>query len=560
MKNPFTHGGAAKINKEELLDIFIDSGDSNIITEGENNIFIKGNRGSGKSMLMLHNSFLIKENMHRIGIYVDCRNAFFSRIDQYFNKNDFQASIVSEHILVTGMALSLSTIVKEILFEEKDNQLLDEGLSYYFDSFHSTSERPCFDDFHSWLNKQIVELQTELMKAPEEFIKTKAYSYLSLIDVIISILKRTSILKDTHFMFLIDDAVFLNEHQQKTLNTWISYRDTSSVSFKVAITSIREYSFLTNQDSAILENHDYITLDLERKFFSENDEFHNFAKKIVEKRLKLSGSTLLADDFFPTSPQFEEELKQIKDNFIKGEYPEQKQQTVEFRKKKSSKFTRAIYFRLRHEKSKANLPELPYTGFKILTNISTGIVRNLLVPCFKMYEKELEKNGKVEVISTNIQYHTLKAESERMWNDIDKLPTQIKDCTEDDAKRLKKILVNFGKYLKNKLLDPNSTEKRILSFVIEDLEDCADSGKVQEIKKVLNIGISSSFLYTRIGANRSGGKTIFYTPNRILWVNLGLDPVGQNGRHSIPVDDFYRMMKDENLVYQNNDNQMELNL
>ena len=43
MNNPFIYGGAAKINEKDLLDIFIDSGDSKIITEGENNIFIKGN-------------------------------------------------------------------------------------------------------------------------------------------------------------------------------------------------------------------------------------------------------------------------------------------------------------------------------------------------------------------------------------------------------------------------------------------------------------------------------------------------------------------------------------
>ena len=560
MDNPFKHGGAAKINEEELVKIFIDSGDSNIITEGKNNIFIKGNRGSGKSMLMLYNSFAIKKDKHRIGIYVDCRNAFFSRIDQYFNKNKFQASIVSEHILVMGMVLSLTTIIKKIPFCPIDKQLLKKELGYYFDTFNLKEEQSCLDNFHHWLNKQIVELQTELMQAPEKFIKTKAYSYLSLIDVVISILKKTNTLKDTHFMFLIDDAVFLNKHQQRTLNTWISYRDTSSVSFKVAITSIREYNFLTNQDSAILENHDYITLDLERNFFSKRDEFYRFAKKIVEKRLELSGSKLLAEAFFPESDKFNKELAQIKNDFIDGKYPEQKEKTRNGRKTNSSKFIRAIYFRLSHETQKANLPELPYAGFKVLTNISTGIIRNLLVPCFKMYTKESENNGEIQSISTSVQYQVLKEESERMWSDIEKLPAQIRDCTEGNATQLKNILTNFGKYLKNTLLNPVSTEKRILTFVIEDLENHVNIDKVQEIKKVLNIGISSGLLYTRIGADHNGGKTTFYTPNRILWVSLGLDPVGQNGRHPIPVDKFYQMMKVPNLPNKNDSNQMELNL
>lgn len=70
-------------------------------------------------------------------------------------------------------------------------------------------------------------------------------------------------------------------------------------------------------------------------------------------------------------------IDEIKENFIKGTYPELKDQTEEYRKTKASKYTRAIYFRERLEKPRSNNPTTAYTGFNTLVNISTGVIRNL---------------------------------------------------------------------------------------------------------------------------------------------------------------------------------------
>lgn len=566
--NPFIYAHAANINNEELVKIFIDNDNSRIM-DNNNNVFINGYRGAGKSMLMKYNSFPVKningDNMlERIGIYIDCRNPYFTKMDAEFNENKFQQATISESFLVLSMALSLLDMVISIDKNKlsDDLELITNEFDYYFDEFTPNSSATILQDMRNWLNKQIISLQQETQHITENFINnSKVYSYLSLIDVIINTLKQTSALKETHFMFLIDDAILLNEPQQKSINSWVSYRDTSNVSFKVAITSKDEYNFITNHGGIILESHDYIMLDLEKNFFSNNTEFYNFAKKIIEKRFEISNIKTSVDEFFPQSVYFKEQLEEIDKKFIAGEYPEKSNYSAQQRKENVSKYRRAIYFRLNQETPKSNLPELPYTGFDALSNISTGVIRNLLMPCHKMYEMEFKEDRILTNISKKTQYTVLKNESESAWSDIDSLPSVIPNCTEDDAIQLKNMLSNFGKYLKKILLDTSSTEKRILTFTIEDLNRPSNSDIKNEINKILKIGVQSGLLYVRLGADHNGGKTKFYTPNRILWVSLGLDPIGQNGRKPFPAQTFYKMMKNENFSFKkHNENQAELPL
>jgi hypothetical protein len=356
-------------------------------------------------------------------------------------------------------------------------------------------------------------------------------------------LKKLSDLTNTHFSFFIDDGHNLSRSQQKTLNSWISYRDTTDVSFKVSIPSKREYIFETNTNSIILINHDYIVLDLEKEFFGYNSNFYKFAKSVIDRRLeKYDISTQDAEEFFPEHPDITKELENISKDFINGEYEEQKKRSKEERKKIVSKFKRAIYFRLRLENSKANLPTLPYTGFNTMVNISTGVIRNLLVPCSEMFI--IEKNNQQNIpnrIEPKTQYEGLKKLSEEKWEEIKNLSSTISNCDEEIANKIYKFLNNFGIKLKSILLDKNSSEKQILTFTIEKLED---SEYKNEIIEILNIAEKAGLIYTRMGPGKNSNRTIWYTPNRILWVSMGLDPVGQNGRTNITPSKFIDMTKE----------------
>ncbi|TDA62488.1 hypothetical protein E0765_11805 [Sulfuricurvum sp. IAE1] len=555
--NPFIHEAATNIDDTLLYKMFIDNEHSRIF-KSHKNVFILGYRGSGKSMLMRYHSFPIQikhnyeevKNYSEIGIYVSCMTPIFQRLDFGLNDDSFQISIMSEHILVLTMAERLLNTFLQLEnspFSSSDLQGIKEEIEFYFDA--QLTEENVLKDFHKWIRKNLVNTQRHLDRSPEQFISS-AYTYSSLIKPLIEVFKEVPILKHTHFMFMIDDGQMLSTSQQLSVNNWISYRDTSDVSFKVAITSTNEYSFLTSRNNVILENHDYIMLDLERDFFSGKSDFVQFAKKIIERRLRVFGLTQVdAYDFFPIDSGFQVELESIKEKFIGGHYPEREQWTQEQRQANASKFIRAIYFRLYSEQHKANKPRLAYTGFDVLTNISTGVIRNLLVPCSVMYEKEKENQQAVQYISPKTQYETLLEESSKTWDKINELSVKIVDCTNEHTVRLQRVLESFGEYLKIKLLDPSGTEKKILSFTIHDLDK---SPYCDEIKEVLQIGIRGGLIYTRIGPDHEGGRTMWYTPNRILWPSLALDPVGQNGRKNFVAATFYKMMTDASYSHKEN--------
>ncbi len=557
--NPFIHEAATNIDDSLLYRMFIDNEHSRIF-KSHKNVFILGYRGSGKSMLMRYHSFpiQIKHNFNEtkscdeIGIYISCMTPLFLRLEFWLNEDNFQVSVMSEHMLVLTMAERLLDTFLQLEtspFKTEDLQNIKDEFEFYF-NVHLSQDN-VLKDFHRWIRKNLVDTQRHLDSSPAEFLM-EAYTYSSLIKPLIEIFKEINTLKHTHFMFMIDDGQMLSKSQQLSVNNWVSYRNTADVSFKVAITSTDEYSFLTSSKNVILENHDYIMLDLERDFFSGKSDFVQFAKRIIEQRLQVFGlQKTEANHFFPIDQDFQTELDSIKLKFIAGEYPERGQWSEEQRKANASKFIRAIYFRLYEERQhKANKPKLAYTGFDVLTNVSTGVIRNLLVPCSLMYEKEKDNQSRVQYISPKTQYDTLLEESKKTWEKIDELSVKIVDCTHEHTIRLKRILESFGEYLKIKLLDPSGTEKKILSFTIHDLEQ---SEYCEEINEVLQIGIRGGLIYTRMGPDHEGGRTMWYTPNRILWPSLGLDPVGQNGRKNFVASIFYRMMTENSFSHQKND-------
>lgn len=540
--NPFIHDAATNLSEEIISELYIDIEDSEMI-ESQRNVFVTGYRGSGKSMLLRHNTFSMRysrnQNLDFIGIYVSCMTPFFSQKEHLLVDDNFQKKIVDEHMLVLVMSINLIKSIKnDFLLSDEESKIIQE-LKYYFDIDSSS-----LDDFYRFLNRELFNTQKETNISPETFYKN-AYTFSSLIFPIVEALSSIDKLLNTRFSFLIDDGQLLSDFQKRSLNSWISFRDTRKINFKVAITSTKEYAFYTDTNSVILDNHDFVVVDLEKNFFGKETNYFEFAKKIIERRLQKFGfKNHKAEEFFPEDVNFEKRIDEIKENFIKGTYPELKDQTEEYRKTKASKYTRAIYFRERLEKPRSNNPTTAYTGFNTLVNISTGVIRNLLIPCSTMYEYEKNKSklDKVEYIHSKTQYEAIIKESQKKWESLKYLSVQIEGCDEETSLKIEKFLKNFGNQLKSILLDPSSTEKQVLTFTIEKLDDYH---KKNNIKQILLIAEKAGLLYSRIGPGRNSNRTTWYTPNRILWTELGLDPVGQNGRINIRPEDFEHMTENE---------------
>src|SRR5208337_1110196 len=130
-------------------------------------------------------------------------------------------------------------------------------------------------------------------------------SFASGVMPLLGVIRRIPALNDSHFLLMMDDAHDLNEHQSRLLNSWIAYRDHSYFSFKVATAKVRQPAFITATGGAILEGHDFTTIDMEQPLQTATSDFGRMAALIIEKRLRKTGIEKSAREFFPVSPQFE---------------------------------------------------------------------------------------------------------------------------------------------------------------------------------------------------------------------------------------------------------------
>jgi len=277
-------------------------------------------------------------------------------------------------------------------------------------------------------------------------------------------------------------------------------------------------------------------------FHNEEADFGRLANLLIKRRLEKCGINTAPQMFFPVSPQMLAQLKESEEAVRKEAvklYGNDRGRISDH----VYKYKRAHFFRNRS--TKANRPE--YSGFDTLVFLSTGVVRNLLIPCYWMYDKvlslsgqevsshlesQLDKNHNVpSSIPPHIQSDVILSRSRALWdwarNELDK---SIEGCSGENAKRAYQLLDNLAILYRERLLRHKS-EPRAISFTISGTDD----PHFDEMMEVLRILIDAQLLYVRSGAAKDKGKReSYYVPNRMLWPDRGLDPHGQHARVSIP--------------------------
>jgi hypothetical protein len=283
----------------------------------------------------------------------------------------------------------------------------------------------------------------------------------------------------------------------------------------------------------ILEGHDFLTIDLQKPFQSAASDFGKLARDVVKKRLSSIGVTATAEQFFPISDDVGRDLDRCHkeaESEAEARYPgpSNKKRRWDY----VYKYARVKYFRDRS--TRANLPS--YSGFDTITHVSTGVIRNLLMPCYWMYDAvyselpEGKRDGPIEVIPPEVQSSVLVNQSQRLWRWIESsLSSSIDNCTLEDGRRVYNLLDKLGELFRHRLLKAKS-EPRALAFSI--------SGMTREyegdVMRVLNIARRAQLLYFRSGpAKDEGRRETYYVPNRMLWPVRGLDVVGQHARASL---------------------------
>lgn len=547
--NPFEYEAANNLEQRDIIDFYIEDYNFSRFIQSTKNIFLVGERGSGKTMALLYNSFPIqhkinKENnclsYERIGVHIPCNTPLFVKKEYLLIPDEYKKAIICEHFLVLAIVYSIANTlgqIDEILdaINSIQGDLYDE-IEYIWDIELKRGGRSFFDSIQKYINHEAVVTQKRINKFDSDSFYENALSFSSCVLPFLELMRTIPILEKSHFMIMIDDAHDMNEYQIKALNSWIAYRDHSLFSFKVATAKIDRPTCITSTGGSILEGHDFITVDMEQAYQNTETDFYKLSKQIIEKRLQRIGIDNSVEEFFPINPSLKEDLVKYRE-----------QARIEGVKKYGSdnnkavndfvyKYHRAMYFRER--KDKANKP--PYSGFETIVDISTGIIRNMLDPCFWMYAKALnEQNDEaIEFIPPAIQTSIFVERSQRLWDIMEAgLDKVISNCTADDAKHINNLFKNLMALFSQRLkLD--ISEPRAIVFSISQIDVYPE--RYNQVLRLLNIARRAQYLYTRTGnAKEKGRQETYYVPNRLLFPSLGLDPHGQYSRASIKIKDLY---------------------
>ena len=477
-------------------------------------------------------------NSH-IGFYIPCNTALTHK-QEYLLLPEVEQAITSEHFLAYGIGASIAKDCMAIAddFSESDNQSLVEEFSYLFGDSPASEQKP-FVYLKRLIQSKLRQDQEKMAKGTLVETPDEPTSFYTFIIPILEALKNTTLLKDSHISLLIDDAHDLKSHQKTVLNSWLGYRDHSVFSLKVAIAGIRIYDLRTAFGGTILEGHDYITVDLEQPFQNKESGFGKFARQVIQKRLDNVGIKATPDEFFPESAAFVAAMAEC--NKIAKQRALDKGILESDTKAINDyvfKYSRAIYFGERSPK--AGRPT--YAGFDTLVHLSTGVIRNLLDPCYWMFEEYQSTSSGDALVSIphDIQSRVVQDRSSTWWEFIrNKLDTQVEGCGKSESDKLRNLFTALAEHFKYRLQNHKS-EPRILTFVISRMTDEAR----QELEPILRLAQKAQLLYVRNGRSKDGGgREDFFTPNRILWPEYGLDVHGQHGRASIKANDLINAMR-----------------
>jgi hypothetical protein len=544
-RNPFEYEAASKLTPHQLLEYYIEDFNYSRFVRSKRNVFLVGERGTGKTMALRYHSlpvYVLQQkkkddelDLSIISVYVPCNTPLTHR-REYELLDQLNASLSSEHFLVLSIMdriiESLSEI-NEFLTSDDEDHLRGE-LSYLL-NLEIPVNVPFFRALRLAFGKSSSDAQRALnTKTDAESSLRNLLSFTSGLLPLLTCLAHLPKLSNSHFSLMLDDVQYFNPYQIKAMNSWISYRDNSLFSFKVATTRVEYPTLETSSGGCILEGHDFTRLDMEQPYQNKTSAFAKMAREIISRRLATIAVGKTPEEYFPLSAEMAQDIENAEAQA--REEADEKFPTGTTKQKDDYiyKYARAIYFRNRA--SKANLP--PYSGFEVLVHMSTGVIRNLLDPCYYMYDAMYSqwhaesREGKpiFDSIPSSVQTQVILSRSTKKWEltkgELDKT---IDDCSREDARRVYQLLDNLAILFRARLLSEIS-EPRAVSFTISNFTHDLQA----KLEPVLTVARKAQLIYVYTSSGKDlGRREVYYMPNRMLWPVRGLDPIGQHARVSI---------------------------
>lgn len=397
----------------------------------------------------------------------------------------------------------------------------------------------------SGMFQQITEIFDELYREVGHFAKRLAIDsvnrytgplcgYHEFLVPAIDALRKLPFLPDAPTYLLVDDADYLNSHQTKVLNSWISTRTIETISIKVS-TQFRYKSFSTISGFRIESPHDFHEVNIAHLYTTDRGQYTKRIREVVRRRLEWWSKKnsyaveVEPDKFFPPNEKQEAQIREIEEQ-LRTAF---KDTGRGYRSSDDvTRYARPNYIRALGGPSKST-SNYSYAGFSQLVHVSSGLVRYFLEAAAIMFDDQIinDGDGTVKSIKDSIQDKVIRAEADnllgrdfdtifsvdqRAWSDATGEPAS-RDDVAWKMKKLRNLIHALGGVFYARLIS-DFTDRRVFSVSISGE---ASSG----VKDILDLGVQFGFFHRSMIGNKSGtGRSPLYVLTRRLAPFFKLDP------------------------------------
>lgn len=526
---------------------------------------LNGPRGSGKSMIfrylladcqsLAHDVPLSK--LQFLAFLVSIKNtgptASLMEFTEAQEGNPNAGFVLNEHILTIYVASKIYKSLEGLDIPDRTDWI--EAATSYFESTIKHLLRGCECDLRdcelsrahsvSAVFEHITKVFDDLYRSAVQYSKRLAIDvvhpytgplcgYTDFLVPAMRALQELPFLPKSPIYLLIDDADYLNLHQTKVLNSWISTRTSDTISIKVS-TQFHYKSFSTISGFRIQSPHDFQEIDIAHLYTTRNSQYMKRVKRIVLRRLawwSLKNSISIQQEpeaFFPVNEHQEEKIKSIEQelraNFDKSGRGHRASDDV-------LRYARPNYIRSLGGLSKSG-STYSYAGFSQLVHISSGLVRYFLEAAAIMFDNQIieEDMATCTFIRPSIQDSVIRQEADKLLGrdsdafSID-LPRDWEEATSTrtysegstlEATKLRNLIHALGGIFYLRLVSDHS-ERRIFSIAISGVA-------TSDVKDVLELGVQLGFFHrTMIGNKEGTGRSPLYVLTRRLAPFFKLDP------------------------------------
>jgi hypothetical protein len=557
--NPFTVSSPEMMDAAEMRRLYVPLAE-NFEIEDQPHVFVHGHRGCGKSMMlrlmapdckMLALGCGIKD-LPYLGLYgsiksTDLDIAEFGRI-----KNQFAGVVLAEHSLCLFVASKALQSLRDHTATALNSAEARCELRSFLQKMvlsrlpSNDGQPPQVEDESDPLRVAIEAIDTKysefmdymrLLSLTEEYLPFpgKVVGYREFLFPLCAGLTSMSFMPNGKPVYiLLDDADNLNAIQTQVLNTWVSYRTGSKVSFKIS-TQLSYKHLRTSANQRIEAPHDFKEVNISTIHTGglAKGSYPDWVAAIVCKRLKEHKIDATAREFFPVAKEQEDKIDKMKDE-LKAKWDKEGRG---FRPgDDATRYARPDYIKSLGGTSKQGSTYL-YAGFDQLVHISSGIIRYFLDDAASMFAEESKvlqaKSGYqgpivVGSVRPSIQDRVVRDSADALMIDIlDRLHDEAEDelaqiGTKDDFKQLRNLIQALGGIF-HAILVSDRSERRVFSIALSDVPP-------DEVMRILKLGVRHGYLYEgTIGTKDGLSRTRRFVLTRRLAPVFKLDPTGFAG-------------------------------